>query len=69
MHVKEIKRLNDIITQKRLSCVPTKIYITSRGLVKVEIALAQGKKLFDKRADIKDRDTKREMARAARDYR
>jgi SsrA-binding protein len=66
MHAKEIKRLHGTLTQKRLNCVPTKIYITGRGLVKVEIALAQGKKLYDKRADIKDRDTKREMARAVR---
>ncbi len=69
MNHKEIKRLNGVLTQKGLSCVPTKVYITARGLVKVEIALAQGKKLFDKRADVKDRDVKREMARATRSYR
>ncbi|MEI6437996.1 MAG: SsrA-binding protein SmpB [Candidatus Omnitrophota bacterium] len=69
MNKKEIKRLFGILTQKQLNCVPTRIYITARGLVKVEIALAQGKKLYDKRADIKDRDTKREMARATRSFR
>ena len=63
---KEIHRLNAVLTQRGLTCVPTKIYFTKRGLVKVEIALAQGKKFYDKRADIKDRDTKREMARAVR---
>jgi SsrA-binding protein len=66
MNKKEIKRLFGVLTQKRLTCIPTKIYINSRGLVKVEIALGQGKKLYDKRADIKDRSQKREMARAVR---
>ncbi len=66
MHKKEIKRLFGNLTQKRLTCVPTKLYLNSRGLVKVEIALAQGKKLYDKRADIKERDSKREIARAVR---
>lgn len=66
MHKKEIKRLFGVLTQRRLTCVPTKIYINSKGLVKVEIALAQGKKLYDKRADMKDRSVKREIARAIR---
>ena len=66
LHRKEIERLNGHLTQRQQTCVPTKIYITKKGLVKVEIAIAQGKKLYDKRADIKDRDTKREMARAVR---
>jgi SsrA-binding protein len=66
LNKKEIKRLFGILTQRNQTCVPTKIYMTTRGLVKVEIALAAGKKQFDKRADIKDRDVKREMARAVR---
>lgn len=69
LNKKEIKRLNGLLTQKRLNCVPTKIYFNARGFVKVEIALAQGKKMFDKRADIKARDSKREMARAIRSRR
>lgn len=68
MHKKEIKRLFGVLTQKRLVCVPTKMYINARGFVKVEIALGQGKKLYDKRADIKKRDNKREMARAVRSF-
>lgn len=63
---KEIQRLFGAITQKRLTCVPTKIYITARGLVKLEIALGQGKKSYDKRADIKARENKRAMDRATR---
>ncbi len=66
LHKKEIKRLFGVLTQKRLTCVPTKIYLNKRGLVKVEIAVAQGKKLYDKRADIKQKDIEREMSRAIR---
>jgi SsrA-binding protein len=66
LHQREIKRLMGLLTQSKFTCVPTKIYFTSRGLVKLEIALGTGKKLYDKRADIKDRDIKREMARASR---
>ena len=66
MNRKEIKRLFGTITQKGLTCVPTKIYINARGLVKVEIALASGKKMYDKREDIKRRDSDRQLARATR---
>ena len=66
MNKKEIKRLFGTITQKGLTCVPTKIYINARGLVKVEIALASGKKQYDKREDIKRRDSDRQLARAVR---
>jgi SsrA-binding protein len=66
LNKKEIKKLTGLLTHGGLTCVPTKIYINARGLVKAEIAMAQGKKLFDKRADIKKRDTNREMARAMR---
>ena len=44
-----------------LTIVPTKIYINDRGFVKVEIVLAQGKKLYDKRNTIRDRDIEREL--------
>jgi SsrA-binding protein len=66
MNRKEIKRMFATITQKGLTCVPTKIYINGRGLVKIEIALASGKKQYDKREDIKRRDSDRQLARAVR---
>jgi SsrA-binding protein len=66
LNQREIKRLTGLLTQSKFTCVPTKIYFTSRGLAKLEIALGTGKKFYDKRADIKDRDIKREMARASR---
>lgn len=66
LNKKEIKKLFGALTQKRLSCVPTRIYFNKRGFAKMEIALGQGKKMYDKRADIKERDNRREMARAVR---
>lgn len=66
LNKKEIKRMTGLLTQRGLTCIPTRIYITKRGLVKIEIAMGQGKKLYDKRADIKARSQKREMDRAVR---
>ena len=66
MNAKEIKRLTAILTQKSGNLVPTKIYVNARGFVKIEIALGTGKKLYDKRDDIKRRESDRQMARAVR---
>jgi len=46
-----------------LTIIPLRLFVTDRGLAKLEIALAQGKKLFDKREDLKAKDQKREMER------
>lgn len=56
----ELKKLKSKLING-LTIVPTKIYINDRGFVKVEIVLAQGKKLFDKRESIKSRDIEREL--------
>lgn len=66
MHKKEIMRLLGKIKEKGLTLVPTKIYF-SRGKVKVEIALAQGKKLHDKRSAQKEKDAQREIDKAMKD--
>ncbi|MBF0331377.1 MAG: SsrA-binding protein SmpB [Candidatus Omnitrophica bacterium] len=66
MNKKEIKRISALLTQRGGTIMPTRIYINKRGMVKVEIALGQGKKLFDKREDIKRRESDRHMARAVR---
>lgn len=63
MHKNEIKRLDLKAREKGLTIVPIALYF-KRGKVKVEIALAKGKKLHDKRADMKEQDAKREIARA-----
>ena len=63
LHKKEIKKMEQKANEKALTVVPTKIYL-KKGKLKVEIALAKGKKLFDKRETIKKRDDERLMAKA-----
>jgi SsrA-binding protein len=60
---KEIKKIRKYVTERGYTLIPISLFINERGLVKVEIALAQGKKLHDKRKDIKDKDMKRDMDR------
>ena len=60
---KELAKLESKMSEKGLTIVPTRLFINDRGLAKLEIALAQGKKLFDKRDDIKQRDANRELKR------
>lgn len=60
---KELKKLKMKIDERGFTIVPLRMFISKRGFAKVEIALAQGKKDFDKRETIKERDTKRELAR------
>jgi SsrA-binding protein len=66
LHRKDIERLAGLAAEKGLTIVPLRLYF-KRGMVKVEIGLARGKKLWDKRRDIKEREASREMARATRD--
>lgn len=63
LHRQEIRKLIGKIEQKGLTLVPLKMYL-KKGRVKVEIAIARGKKLHDKRQDLKKRQDKREMERA-----
>ncbi len=56
MHKREIIRLNSKIDQKGLTIVPLKVYFNEKGKAKVEIALARGKHLYDKREDIAKRE-------------
>jgi SsrA-binding protein len=58
---KEIKKLLVKSEDKGLTIIPLKIFISDRGFAKMNIALAQGKKAFDKRESMKERDVKREM--------
>ncbi len=63
LHKKQINKLLGSIKRKGLTLVPLRLYFNKKGKVKVEIALAQGKKIHDKREAIKDRDWKRDKAR------
>jgi len=62
MHKVEISRLAGKIQEKGYALIPLKIYLI-RGLIKIELGLARGKKKYDKRRDIAERDSKREMER------
>jgi len=59
---REINKLTGYVTQKGYTLVPLRVYL-KHGLVKVELAVARGKKLYDKREDIAKRDAKREIER------
>jgi SsrA-binding protein len=61
LHRREIKRLTGKIREKGLTLVPTKVLINDQGRVKVEIALAKGKKIYQKREALKTRDVEREL--------
>ncbi len=65
LHRREIDRLAGKVKERGLTLVPLRIYF-KHGRAKVELGLGRGKKLYDKRAAIKERDVRREMARAAR---
>jgi SsrA-binding protein len=56
---KELKKLTLKLNDQGLTIVPTRLYIDDNGLAKIEIALAKGKKLYDKRETIKERESKR----------
>ncbi len=63
LHRREMNRLMGSVSTKGLTIVPLRVYLSERGWVKVEIALCRGKKVYDKRHDIRDRDLRREAER------
>ena len=65
MHRHEIERLAVKVREKGYTIVPTKVYLRD-GRAKVEVGLGRGKKLYDKRHDMADKDAKRDMQRALR---
>jgi SsrA-binding protein len=67
LHAQEIRKLIGQVEQKGLTLVPLKIYL-KRGWLKVTIGLAKGKKLHDKREDLKRKQEKREIERAVKNY-
>ena len=67
LHRQEIRKLIGKVEQQGLTLVPLKMYL-KRGLVKVSIGLGKGKKLHDKREDVKRRDDQRDIQRAMKNY-
>ena len=60
---KELRKLENKLKDKGLTIIPLRVYLNEKGLVKMEIGLAKGKKLYDKRESIKEKDTAREIKR------
>jgi SsrA-binding protein len=67
MHKKEILRLFSKMREKGLTLVPLRLYFSPHGKVKVELGLAKGKKLYDKRDDLAEKDALREVQRMFKD--
>lgn len=61
---RELKKLTNKIKEKGLTIVPVSLYINEKGLAKIDIAVAKGKKLYDKRESLKLKDIKREIERS-----
>ena len=64
----ELKKLNREVRNTRLTIVPLKLFINDKGFAKITIALVRGKKLFDKRETLKDRDNKRDLDRLKKSF-
>lgn len=68
LNKKELKKLNKEVNNTGLTIIPLRLFINEKGYAKLTIALAKGKKLFDKRETIKDRDNKRNLDRIKKIY-
>ncbi|MEN8123991.1 MAG: SsrA-binding protein SmpB [Bacteroidota bacterium] len=65
---REIKKLRKDVQNVGLTIIPLKLFITDKGWAKLQIALCRGKKLHDKRETIKDRDSKKDLARIKKNF-
>lgn len=68
LNKKELKKLNKEVQNTGLTIIPLRLFINEKGYAKLVIALAKGKKLYDKRETIKDRDNKRDLDRIKKIY-
>jgi SsrA-binding protein len=68
LHKAEIRKIRIKLDQRGFTLVPLRIYFNERGLAKIELALAKGKKQFDKRQTITERDQKRDIDRSIKKY-
>lgn len=66
LHRREINKILDALQTQGVTMVPTKLYLRD-GWAKIEVALARGKKLYDKRADLRKKDSERQVERALRE--
>lgn len=68
MQKRELRKLEKEVKNSGLTIIPLLLFINERGLAKLQIALAKGKKLYDKRETIKDRESKRKLDRIKKEY-
>jgi SsrA-binding protein len=68
LHRKEINKLFEKVTKEGITIVPLKLYFNAKNFAKLQIATAQGKKLYDKRADLKEKSLKRESEQAIKNW-
>jgi SsrA-binding protein len=68
LNKKEIEKIDRQLKTKGFTIVPLRLFVNDKGLAKLEIATAQGKKLYDKRQDLKEKDDKRAMDRVKKEY-
>ncbi len=68
LNKRELKKLEKEVKNSGLTIVPLRLFMTDKGWAKLDIALAKGKKLHDKRETMKDRDNKRDLARIKKNF-
>ena len=68
LHKQEIRKLNGLVMQKGVTLVPSQLYLNEKGIAKLDLAVARGKKLYDKREDIARRDAKRDAERSVKNH-
>lgn len=68
LNKKELKKLHKDVENKGLTIIPLLLYINEKGFAKIEIALCRGKKNYDKRETMKERDTKRDLDRIKKEF-
>jgi len=69
LHKKELKKLRREVEKNGMTIVPLRVFITEKGWAKMEIALARGRKNYDKRQVLKERDIKRQLDQVRKNYR
>jgi SsrA-binding protein len=68
LHKQELLKLDRKVKTRGVTIIPLRMYFTAKGRVKIEIAVAKGKRAYDKKQAIKDRDIRRDAERELRDY-
>jgi len=69
LHKREIAKIDSKVREQGVALIPTKVYFSARGLVKVEIAIGKGKKMYDKREDMKKRAIEKGLKRVMKQRR